>query len=112
MRAARSAFLEWVFHQPLEGKALAMNEISLGKLHAELQVVKGRLGAAQMALNVIAACLPPGVAKEAATQLRRWREPTTASLLASKLPDPALDAMQNDIDGYLTQLDGAAAEPG
>lgn len=70
----------------------------------DLDIIKGRLGAAQITLAVICASLPPEIRQTAAAELQKMRETATAMLLGSPLTDQALATLDNEMAGYLAQL--------
>lgn len=81
----------------------------MAELTKQISVMQGRLGAATITLAVTAACLPKDVAADAAQLLRLQKDQLQGQLLGSQMQDVALDWLNRGLDGYLAQLDGAAA---
>lgn len=81
----------------------------MAELTKQLSVMQGRLGAATITLAVTAACLPKEVAADAAHLLRLRKDQLQGQLLGSQMQDVTIDWLNRELDGYLTQLDGAAA---
>ena len=79
-------------------------------LEDRLAVMQGRSGAAQLTLAVMASCLSKDVAWEAAQLLRLRRDQLQGQLLGSQMTDAGVDWLNRELDGYLTQLDGAAGQ--
>ncbi|MPT06037.1 MAG: hypothetical protein E2582_17730 [Delftia sp.] len=81
----------------------------MAELTKTISVMQGRFNAATVTLAVTAACLPKEVAADAAKHLRLQKDQMQGQLLGSQMQDLSIDWLNRELDGYLTQLDGAAA---